>query len=259
MRAPIAVALAAAAVAAPPASALEVFAHRGGPVVDGYPAFPENTLPAFRHAAREGTALELDVRLTLDGVPLVVHDATFDRTTTCAGPVAAWDAGAAARECRALWPARRTTTSVPRLDQVLAVAARHRVRAMIEVKAPQDARAVVDAIRASRLPRHLAIVQSFRPGALSVAQRRWPGVATALLSTHARRNPALRRAAKGFTYVAPRWPVTRGYVAVARAVGLRVLPFGLWTGAAVRRAVAVGVDAFIAEDPTAARRELRGG
>lgn len=41
---------------------------------------PENTIAAFRHAAEIGCdAVELDVHLSADGVPVVVHDATIER------------------------------------------------------------------------------------------------------------------------------------------------------------------------------------
>ncbi len=61
-----------------------VIGHRGA---SG--SFPENTLLAFREAIREGAdAVELDVRLSADGVPVVLHDATLDRTTDGRGPVA---------------------------------------------------------------------------------------------------------------------------------------------------------------------------
>jgi glycerophosphoryl diester phosphodiesterase len=259
MRAILVAAAVAALIAAGPAAALDVFAHRGGPLVDGWAAFPENTLPAFRSAARAGTGLELDVRLSLDRVPLVIHDATFDRTTTCRGFVAVRDSGSVRKRCRAPWPATGRTTTVPTLGQVLAVAARHAVPAMVEIKGDGDARAVVDAIRRSPLPRRLVIVQSFSPRALDVAARRWPGVPTALLSTHAERHSARRRASGRYTWVAPRWPVTGAYVARAHAEGLRVLPFSVNSPAAVARAVAVGADAFITDDPTAARRTLHRG
>jgi glycerophosphoryl diester phosphodiesterase len=60
-----------------------VIAHRGA---SGYA--PENTLPAFELAVQQGAdAFELDVRLTKDGAPVVVHDATLERTTNLAGPV----------------------------------------------------------------------------------------------------------------------------------------------------------------------------
>lgn len=49
---------------------------------------PENTLAAFDRALEQGAdALELDVRVTADGVAVVIHDATVDRTTSGSGAV----------------------------------------------------------------------------------------------------------------------------------------------------------------------------
>ncbi len=51
---------------------------------------PENTLASFRRAAALGvTMVEFDVRLTADGLPVVFHDDTLERTTDGAGAVAA--------------------------------------------------------------------------------------------------------------------------------------------------------------------------
>ncbi|XP_032086347.1 glycerophosphodiester phosphodiesterase 1 isoform X2 [Thamnophis elegans] len=56
-------------------------AHRGG----GYDA-PENTLAAIRQAAENGaTGVELDLEFTADGVPILMHDETVDRTTDGSG------------------------------------------------------------------------------------------------------------------------------------------------------------------------------
>ncbi len=50
---------------------------------------PENTLAAFKLALLEPNiyALELDVHLSKDGVPVVIHDHSLDRTTNGRGPV----------------------------------------------------------------------------------------------------------------------------------------------------------------------------
>src|SRR5262245_3692480 len=57
-----------------------IVAHRG----DSYRA-PENTIEAARLGFEAGAdAWELDVRLTADGVPVVIHDATLARTTDVA-------------------------------------------------------------------------------------------------------------------------------------------------------------------------------
>ncbi len=61
-------------------------AHRGGALLA-----PENTLPAFRMAVERYRTqmLELDVHLTRDGELVVAHDATLERCTDGAGPLAA--------------------------------------------------------------------------------------------------------------------------------------------------------------------------
>src|SRR5436305_7516995 len=55
----------------------KVIGHRGAMA---YAA--ENTLPSFREASRRGASwVEIDVKLTADGVPIVMHDASLKRTT----------------------------------------------------------------------------------------------------------------------------------------------------------------------------------
>lgn len=60
-----------------------LIAHRGA---SGYQ--PENTILAFRAAFQDGAnAIELDLRITLDGQIVVMHDRTVDRTTGGEGKV----------------------------------------------------------------------------------------------------------------------------------------------------------------------------
>lgn len=60
-----------------------LIAHRGGGLLR-----PENTLEAFRHALDLGVdVLELDLRLTRDGHVVVLHDEDVARTTDGTGPV----------------------------------------------------------------------------------------------------------------------------------------------------------------------------
>lgn len=64
-----------------------IIAHRGGGALA-----PENTLAGLRLAARLGCGgVEFDVMLATDGVPLLIHDETLERTTTGRGRVAALD------------------------------------------------------------------------------------------------------------------------------------------------------------------------
>src|SRR5207244_12953013 len=70
-----------------------VFAHRGGSALA-----PENTMAAFDRGLELGAdGLELDVRLTRDGVVVVHHDRTLERTTNLSGPAASRTAAELAR------------------------------------------------------------------------------------------------------------------------------------------------------------------
>ena len=60
-----------------------VIAHRGASA-----AAPENTIAAFERALTDGAdAIELDVHLSRDDHPVVIHDPTLERTTDGSGPV----------------------------------------------------------------------------------------------------------------------------------------------------------------------------
>ncbi len=49
---------------------------------------PENSLSGIRCAATHAPIIEVDVRLTADHTPVLMHDPTLDRTTTCRGTIA---------------------------------------------------------------------------------------------------------------------------------------------------------------------------
>ena len=94
-----------------------VVAHRGASVEQ-----PENTIEAFEAAIEAGAdAVEFDVRLTADGVPVVMHDPDVSRTTGGAGLVSEITVA----EIRKL--------GIPTLEEALACLA-GRVAADIELK-----------------------------------------------------------------------------------------------------------------------------
>ncbi len=63
-----------------------VIAHRGGALLR-----PENTMEAFAWAGKIGAhVLEMDVHLSADGIPVVIHDAEVDRTTDGKGAVSSF-------------------------------------------------------------------------------------------------------------------------------------------------------------------------
>ena len=101
-----------------------LIAHRGGAGLA-----PENTLEAFRSAVEEWGAdmLEMDVRSTRDGVVVVIHDETVDRTTDGSGRVRDFtfqelqelDAGFRFRDPRGRPTFQGNGVRVPRFEDVL--------------------------------------------------------------------------------------------------------------------------------------------
>lgn len=54
------------------------YAHRG--LYDNQNGIPENSLKAFERAVNKGYGIELDVQLSKDGIPFIMHDFTLNRT-----------------------------------------------------------------------------------------------------------------------------------------------------------------------------------
>ena len=77
-------------------------AHRGAGKLA-----PENTLAAFRLGARHGYRMfECDVKLSVDGVPFLMHDATLERTTNGQGVGGEHDWGTLAQLDAGSWHSR---------------------------------------------------------------------------------------------------------------------------------------------------------
>lgn len=141
---------------------MNIYAHRG---VCAH--LPENTLPAFLRAVELGVAgIELDVHLSADGVPVVIHDSTVDRTTNGTGCINGFTAAelglldAGAGQC------------VPTLEQVLRLAA-GQLRVNIELKDASAVDAVVEL--AARIPGLDWFVSSADWDALAAVLRKAPG------------------------------------------------------------------------------------
>lgn len=87
-----------------------VVAHRAGWKKDGVIMRAENSFAAIDHAVSIGVEMvELDVRRSKDGVLVIMHDETLDRTTTCHGKVADHTLGEL-RACQLLVEGQRRPT-----------------------------------------------------------------------------------------------------------------------------------------------------
>ena len=155
----------------------QIVAHRGVPG-----AAPANTLPAFARAVELGAdAVELDVRLTRDGVPVVSHYIYLDDTTSGAGPLFAYSA-AELEEIEVRGPADGAGAPIPTLAAVLEAFA-GRIGLEIELKGPEpEAAACVGALLAGYRPIWDTLeITSYEPALLQAIRQTCPGVAVDLL------------------------------------------------------------------------------
>jgi glycerophosphoryl diester phosphodiesterase len=236
--------------------AIQIVGHRGAAGVA-----PENTLPSFEAAWAAGVAwVETDVRLTEDGVPVLLHDATLDRTTTGHGPVSAvtWeelqvvDAGVR-------FAPEFAGTRVPRLDEMLA-AASGRSGVLIELKAEAEradllVQRVLEAVAAAGAESWVRLI-SFEAALLERVARAAPHLATGFIASAA--DGILETALRlGCAAVHPRLTaLSPPLVAAARAAGLRV---NAWTANAAEQVTAaaeVGVDEITTDHPAIAGQAL---
>lgn len=245
-----------------------IYAHRGGAALR-----PENTIAAFDHGLACGAeGLEFDVHLSRDGIVVIHHDDTLERTTNGRGPLAALTASELAAldagyhfedEDDTGFPFRGQGIGVPTLREVLRRYPDARLIIEMKVGGEELARRVVDEIRAVGAADRVAI-GSFYPEAIHAVRRYEPAIATGAVKEETRW--ALYRAWIGLgigatpyrEFQVPEWAgytpiVTRRFVSAAHRAGI---PVKVWTvnGADdMRRLVAVGVDALITDRPDVAR------
>ena len=142
-------------------------AHRGLWSPDGP---PENSLAAFAAARDAGIGVELDVHVTADGVPVVVHDADLERVAGARLDVRAAPL-AEVRE-HALGDGTPVPTLVEVLDEL------GDAPAMVEVKNLERGWGRIEPAVAAVLDDHAgrACVASFHPGSLGWFRRNRPAV-----------------------------------------------------------------------------------
>lgn len=159
-------------------SGIAIVAHRG--VTN---SAPENTLPAFEEAIRLGVdAVELDVRLTRDTIPVVYHYSYLDSFTDARGPIFTY-ALADLRRVAVLDrgdPGRRFSIST--LQEVLESIG-GRIGLEIEIKGPEPEApgAIASILRPFHSLWETIEVTSCEPALLRDIQERCPGLATDLL------------------------------------------------------------------------------
>jgi glycerophosphoryl diester phosphodiesterase len=222
-----------------------VVAHRGASAV-----VPENTLPAFVAAWESGaTWVEADTQPTADGVPVILHDDTLDRTTTGSGPVRAHTAG----QLTALSVPGLPGARVPHLRELVDLLTPHRAL-LLEIKGEHTAdqvRAVLDTSRAAgRADRVFA--QSFEVSALDNLKAIAPAVPFGLLVETIDPDPVGRCRAVGAVAYNPEFREVIARPTVVPELRRAGISVAVWTSDDPSEwdlLTRVGVDAIITNTP----------
>ena len=248
-----------------------VSAHRGGAAYA-----PENTMVAFENAVRLGADdLEADMLLTSDGVPVLIHDSTLDRTTNCTGSVTSFTYGELLACDAAYWfsPGQSTTSPdparlhplrgqgvvIPTVQELLDFAASlsgpNAPTVTIEIKdvlgSWAAAEALVDLIHESGIQERI-IVQSFNPFALDRVQSLDSSISTLLLTSTSASLGLFYARLRGYDYLAPSHNLSDlngSLVRRAQQAGKQVVPWTVDRQQDLAEVSALGVDGIITNYP----------
>ncbi len=217
---------------------------------------PENTLPAFENAiASDSAFVETDIQLTSDGVPILMHDWTVDRTTNGTGPVWAMSYNDIITLDAGSWYGSKFVgTRVPTLEQLLLLLQPSSKSAILELKGSwtaAQARVVTDLIDSYDLGNRV-LMASFDIMTLRALRDAAPEIARVVIARSVIGDPAVLAAACGAVAIV----TSAGFIqadpdAVGRihAAGLGVLIYTLNDADAWAQAVSLGADGLITDRP----------
>jgi glycerophosphoryl diester phosphodiesterase len=233
---------------------------------------PENTMAAFELALEQGAdGIEFDVHLSRDGVPVVIHDARVNRTTSGTGRVRHYTAAALAKLDAGSWfnrryPARArpryAACRIPRLEEVLEWVRARRCRAWLEIKQPRlryrgiEAK-VLEQIYRAGAERHTTII-SFHLPTLRRLRRLDAKIELGIDFTRPVLAVLLAKTISAGTVLPHGRFAKRRWIARIHDAGLRVIAWGLDDPVLMRCAISSGVDGIITSFPTLLR-EIPGG
>jgi glycerophosphoryl diester phosphodiesterase len=226
-------------------------AHRGAGKLA-----PENTLAAFRLGASHGyRAFECDVKLSADGVPFLLHDATLERTTSAAGTAALRDWSELSRLDAGGWHSRAYAGEpLPSLDAIAAYCIRNGFALNIEIKPTPGAEVETGRVVATAAARLWAgqalppLLSSFRADALKAARVAAPALPRALLLDTLREGWRDElRALDAVAAVTNHQIMDAALIAELHAAGLRALVYTVNDTADAERLAALGIDGLITD------------
>ncbi len=226
-------------------------AHRGAGKLA-----PENTLAAFRLGARHGyRAFECDVKLSADGVPFLLHDATLQRTTSGHGPAAECSWSDLSRLDAGGWHSRGFAGEAPpSLAAIAAFCRRNGLALNIEIKPSPGFEAQTGRVVAAEAARLWAgcmvppLLSSFQPAALAAAKDSAPNLPRALLLDGLRAGWLDEANALGCVAVVAHHPsFDAAVIDGLHAAGLRAMSYTVNDPFTAQRLVGLGIDGLITD------------
>ncbi|XP_033631191.1 glycerophosphodiester phosphodiesterase 1-like [Asterias rubens] len=160
-------------------------AHRGGAI-----EAPENTLVAFKEASKNGSKfVEMDLEMTKDGIPVILHDATLDRTTDGMGPIKNYTLAEVVKlNAAAKHPLRDqfAHATIPTLEEATVECLGLGLKIFFDVKDWSDkmVNTLVDLYRRHPALYERAMVCSFFPPLIYKLRRKDSTILTGLTSSH---------------------------------------------------------------------------
>jgi glycerophosphoryl diester phosphodiesterase len=226
-------------------------AHRGAGKLA-----PENTLAAFRVGAAHGfRAFECDVKLSADGVPMLLHDSTLDRTTSGRGDAAALPWSELSRLDAGGWHGRTWAGEpIPSFAAIARYCLRNAFALNVEIKPSpgieRETGRVVAATAAALWAKSTALplLSSFRPDALDGAREGAAALPRALLLDALRTGWLDEARALGCVAVVFNHAlVDAAVLAAVHGAGLRACVYTVNDPAEARRLDAIGIDGIITD------------
>ncbi|KON73567.1 hypothetical protein M768_11535 [Cellulosimicrobium cellulans F16] len=224
-------------------------AHRGYSSVA-----PENTLAAVAAGMRTGAEyVEIDVHTTADGLPVVLHDQTVDRTTEGSGDVAVLPgAQVTALDAGSWFSPAFAGQHLPTFAQVLDLLKTGSSTLLLEIKGPEtsaEVERVVDMVVEAGLEDRV-VLQSFDVAALRSAREHAPQIPRGLLRGSLDADPVAVAQDLGAVMYNPSATALLarpGVVADLNEAGIAVMPYTVNSAADWARLTEIGVDGVITD------------
>jgi len=218
---------------------MTILAHRGASGEE-----PENTMRAFRRAHALGCRwIECDVRMTKDGVPVIIHDAIVNRTTNGRGAVSQIPY----HDLRKLDAGKGE--AMPSLKELILFAKKYSMRLVLEIKDPHALNTTLTCLHTHNYS-HQVIISSLTSPVLRRAHALNPSLAAALIiarpQTHWIR--AAQRARVRIIHVKSSL-VTKKKIKNARDAGLGVWGWTVNTPQEAARLVRFGIQGIFTDHP----------